>query len=127
MMKKLTEYRLYIAALVVLGIMLGTASISFSAASPYSPGYSGVELRDLSSFQATEITYTLDAADPRVFAAVSFDLTGLADEVHAGINDGQNPTRWARCEPQGSLGYTCDLSQLNLSVGRGAELQVMAR
>lgn len=126
-MKKLTEYRLQLAALVVLGVMLGTATLSFSAASPYSPEYASVELRDLSSYQATEITYTLDAADPRVFAAVSFDLAGLADEVYAGINDGQNPTRWSRCEPQGSLSYTCDLSRLNLPVSGGAELQVMAR
>ena len=72
-------------ALVVLGLMLGTATFSFAAGGTIaSPGPTG-EYLELESFQALDVVYHLDPQNPRVLEQVQFNTKGQSAAVAAGL------------------------------------------
>ena len=114
-------------ALVVLGLMLGTATFSFAAGGTIaSPGPTG-EYLELDSFQALDVVYHLDPQNPRVLEQVQFNTKGQSTAVAAGLEFQGRDVVWVDCLPGEEYDYACDLSELSPMVAEVTGFRVTAQ
>ena len=102
-MSKFIQYRFRILTLVILLLVLGTATYGFAASNTVPDGYAGEGQGAISGYEVYNVKYTLNSGNPLLFASVEFNLrdevsgaTVAASDVYAGINTG--PVTWFHCD-----------------------------
>ena len=102
-MSLLFQYRYRLVALVILLLVLGTATYGFAAGNTVPDGYAGEGSGTISGYEVYNVKYTLNTGNPLVFQSVEFDLrditTGVtvaASDVYAGIDTGS--VTWFQCD-----------------------------
>jgi len=127
-MYKLFQKRYRILILVILVLILGTASYGFAATNTVADaGKAGEGFNTISGYAVTNVQYTLDSNDPTAFASVSFTLDTAATSVYAGLDDGA--VEWASCATTNAptnTNFSCNLSAVNVTVSGAATLHVAA-
>jgi hypothetical protein len=128
-MSKLLQYRFRILALVIMMLILATASYGFAAANTIADaGLAGEGSNTVSGYNVTLVNYVLDAGDPTQLDSVLFTLDSSAASVYAGIDT--NPAsgiEWsASCTDLGGNRFDCDLSAITHTVEDAAVLHVAA-
>ena len=121
-MNTLLKYRFRILVLIVLTIVLGTASYGFAAGNTVPAGVAGEGMGVISGYTVSSVVYTLDGSDPTQFASVAFTLDANASDVYGGIGNGVT-IYWTSCAG-GPTNFTCNLSGSTISVAAAIELHV---
>ena len=127
-MSKLIQYRFRVLALIILLLVLGTATYGFAASNTVADaGKAGEGSNTVSGYTVTAVTYTLDSSDPTQLDAVDFTLDTAATDVYAGIDTNPASTiQWRSCTNPSGNDFTCDLSTVTISVVNAATLHVAA-
>ena len=127
-MTTIIRFRYRIAALLVLGLILGAATYGFAAANtfPDDGGQAGEGQGAISGYEVTNINYTLDSTNPTLFESVSFDLNGTATDVYVGLGNGGGTLNWVPCTAGTGPDFTCTLTGIGVSVQDALELHVSA-
>lgn len=127
-MSKLIQYRYRVLALVIMLLILGTATYGFAAANTIADaGVAGEGSNTVSGYTVTNVSYTLDASDPTQLSAVDFTLDSAASDVYAGIDTNPATTiQWRSCTNPSGNDFTCNLSTVTISVVNAATLHVAA-
>ena len=125
-MSKLFQKRYRILILVVLILILGTASYGFAATNTVADaGKAGEGSNTVSGYTVTNVSYTLNSTDPNQLDAVDFTLDSAASSVYAGIDD-LSTIEWRSCTNPSGNNFTCDLSTVTISVTNAEALHVAA-
>ena len=112
-MSKLFSNRRRALVFLVLFLILLTAAYGFAAGISGMPAsiYAGEGETTVSGYAISNLTFSLDASDPRYFDQLSFNLDAAATTVYAGLGDGVNPINWVSCNAAVSP-ITCDISSI---------------
>jgi hypothetical protein len=111
-MSKFIQYRYRVLALVIMLLILGTATYGFADSNTVPAGSAGEGMGVISGYTVTNVVYTLDASDPTAFSDVDFTLNAAASDVYAGLDDGTG-IDWVPCtttNPGTDTDFNCDLT-----------------
>lgn len=127
-MSKLFQYRYRVLALVIMLLILGTATYGFAASNTVADaGKAGEGSNVVSGYTVTAVTYTLNSSDPNQLDAVDFTLDSAASDVYAGIDTSPSSTiEWRSCTNPSGFDFHCDLSTVTITVTNAATLHVAA-
>lgn len=121
-MSTLLHYRFRTMALVIVLVVLATATYGFAAGNTVPNGQAGEGQGVISGYTVSNVVYTLDSGDPSAFASVAFDLDAAASDVYAGLDAG-GAIDWVSCTG-GPTSFSCDLSSVSVTVAGATALHV---
>jgi hypothetical protein len=127
-MSQLIQKRFRILTLIILILILGTASYGFAATNTIADaGKAGEGDEAISGYAVSSVQYTLDSNDPTAFDSVSFDLDTAATSVFAGLEDPATNLEWgAACTTSDNISFSCDLTSVTITVANATRLHVAA-
>lgn len=121
-MATIFHHRFRTMALLILMLVLATATYGFAAANTVPDGQAGEGSGAISGYTVSNVVYTLDSSDPSAFASVAFDLDAAASDVYAGLDAG-GAIDWVSCSG-GPTSFSCDLSAVTVTVAGATALHV---
>ncbi len=109
--QKFVRTRSIVAIILVIVLMVAAYAYAAQNVVPVSGAGDGDE--DISGYTVSLVTYTLDAADPSLIDAVSFNIAPTAGasparEVQVKLVD--TSTTWFACDESGAPAVTCDIT-----------------
>lgn len=125
-MSKLMNYRFRMIGLVILMLVLATATYGFANTNTVPAGQAGEGSGAISGYIVSNVVYTLDAADPTAFDSVAFDLDAAASDVYAGLDDGSG-IDWVSCVSTNAptdTAFSCNLTGVSVTVAGSTALHV---
>ena len=125
-MSNIIRYRFRLIGLVILMLVLATATYGFANTNTVPAGQAGEGSGAISGYTVSNVVYTLNAADPTAFASVAFDLDAAASDVYAGLDDGTG-IDWVSCVSTNAptdTAFSCDLSAVTVTVAGSTALHV---
>jgi len=124
-MSKLIQKRYRVLALIIMILILGTATYGFAATNTMADaGKSGEGQNTISGYTVTNVSYTLNSTDPAELDEVAFTLDTAASSVYAGMDDGA--VQWSPCSTLNGTDFTCDLTSNTVTTAGAATLHVAA-
>src|SRR3990170_6172670 len=93
----LSKFKILLIVLVVL--VLASSAYAFAAANTVDPSAAGYAATVVSGYTITDIVYDLDAADPTIVDAITFNISPTTGSVVAAIAKVQTATggAWTNC------------------------------
>lgn len=115
-----------LAALAVFAIV-AVSAFGFAAANTMpTDTKAGDGTSPITGYTVTNVSYTLDTADPATITAVSFTLDAAASTVAVTIGQDTDPAQSSTCSPAGGSNWTCGSFTTAPSVELADELRVVA-
>ena len=122
-MSKLFHKRYQVLIIVILTLILGTASYGFAAANTFDDGGKAGEGNSaVSGYHVSAVIYVLDSNNPNLIDSVGFTLNSAATSVYAGLDDGT--LLWRGCTSSDDINFTCDFSSDSVSTSGLTTLHV---